>query len=493
MHKFDVVIVGKGNAALCAALSAREKGASVALLEVAPEAEAGGNSRFTGGAVRFAYNGLEDLRRVLDIPDEEANNVIWDTNTTDEYFDDLFRMTGYRTDPDLSELLVRGSFETILWMRGKGVRFTPNYGMASTVVEGGKRKFFGRMAVAISGGGQGLVDQLDEAVRKAGATIFYDTRAVSLIQDGARVVGVVAQQDGKRVEFHGKSVLLAAGGFESNAEWRTRYLGPGWELAKVRGTRFNMGEGLRMALEIGAAPHGNWSGRHTTPWERNAPDFGDVNILGSWYRHSYPLSIMINAEGKRFFDEGADFYAYTYAKLGEAILKQPGQFAWQVYDGRVKKQMRAEYNDKRCTKVTANTIEELGAKMEGVDAAGFVKTVREFNAAVKQDRPFTFGVKDGRHTEGIDPPKSNWANPLDTPPFEAYNTTCGVTFTFGGLRVDAKTGQVLDLGFKPIPGLYCAGEMVGGFFYFNYPAGTGLVSGAVMGRVAGRAAAEAAA
>ena len=262
MHKFDVVIVGKGNAALCAALSAREKGASVALLEVAPEAEAGGNSRFTGGAVRFAYNGLEDLRRVLDIPDEEANNVIWDTNTTDEYFDDLFRMTGYRTDPDLSELLVRGSFETILWMRGKGVRFTPNYGMASTVVEGGKRKFFGRMAVAISGGGQGLVDQLDEAVRKAGATIFYDTRAVSLIQDGARVVGVVAQQDGKRVEFHGKSVVLAAGGFQANTEWRTRYMGPGWELAKVRGTRFNTGDAIRMALDIGAAAHGNWSGCH---------------------------------------------------------------------------------------------------------------------------------------------------------------------------------------------------------------------------------------
>ena len=491
MHKFDVVIVGKGNAALCAALSAREKGASVALLEVAPEAEAGGNSRFTGGAVRFAYNGIEDLRKVIDIPDEEAHNTDWDSNTTDEFFDDLFRMTGYRTDPDLSELLVKGSFETILWMRGKGVRFTPNYGVSSAIVDG-KRRFFGRMPIAISGGGQGLVDRLDEAARKAGAKIFYDTRAVSLIFDGARVLGVKARQEGKLVEFHGKAVVLAAGGFEANPEWRARYLGPGWELAKVRGSRFNMGEGLRMALEIGAAPHGNWSGRHTTPWERNAPDFGDVTILNSWYRHSYPLSIMINADGKRFFDEGADFYGYTYAKLGEAILRQPGQFAWQVYDAKVKKLMRSEYADKRVTKAVGNTLEELAAKMDGVDAAGFLKTVREYNAAVRNDRPFNFGIKDGRGTEGVEPPKSNWANALDTPPYEAYNTTCGITFTFGGLRVDAKTAQVLDLGFQPIAGLYTAGEMVGGFFYFNYPAGTGLVSGAVIGRIAGTSAAEAA-
>jgi tricarballylate dehydrogenase len=305
------------------------------------------------------------------------------------------------------------------------------------------------------------------------------------------VLGVRAKSRGKPVEFHARAVVLACGGFEANPEWRTRYLGPGWELAKVRGTRFNMGEGLKMALDIGACPYGNWSGRHTTSWDRNAPEFGDLNLLRNWFRHSYPLSIMINADGKRFVDEGVDFYSYTYAQFGEEVLKQPGQSAWQVFDAKVIDLIRSEYRAKRVTKVTANTLEELAAKLEEVNPDVFLKTVREFNAAVRTDVPFNPSVKDGRGTMGIEPQKSNWANRLDTPPFEAYAVTCGITFTFGGLRIRPKTGQVLDVNLAPIPGLYCAGEMVGGLFYFNYPAGSGLVSGSVFGKIAGAAAATA--
>ncbi len=174
------------------------------------------------------------------------------------------------------------------------------------------------------------------------------------------------------------------------------------------------------------------------------------------------------------------------------MLKQPGQFAWQVFDAKVTKLLRSEYRIKQVTKVSANTLEELAPKLEGVDADAFLKTVREYNAAVKKDVPFNHVIKDGKGTVGIEPPKSNWAQPLDTPPFDAYATTCGITFTFGGLRIVKDNAQVLDSNHLPIPGLYCAGEMVGGLFYFNYASGTGLVSGAVFGRIAGAGAAKAA-
>jgi tricarballylate dehydrogenase len=336
------------------------------------------------------------------------------------------------------------------------------------------------------------VQYLDAAARKAGIEVLYETRATSLIYDGAKIQGVRAQQKGEPVEFRAKAVLLACGGFEANPEWRTKYLGPGWELAKVRGSRFNQGDGLRMALEIGAAPYGNWSGCHATGWDRYAPEFGDVNVGDQFQKHSYIFGLLVNANGKRFVDEGWDFHSFTYAKYGGEVLKQPGQFAWQVFDSKVKHLLRSEYRIKFVTKVTANTLEELAPQLEGVDAGQFLKTVREYNTAVREDVAFDHTVKDGKSTVGIEPPKSNWAQQLDTPPFDAYATTCGITFTFGGLRIDRDTGQVLDVHFHPMPGLYCAGEMVGGLFYFNYPSGTGLVSGAVFGKIAGEGAGKAA-
>ncbi len=490
MQEYDVIVVGKGNAALCAALSAREQGAKVAMLEAASEEESGGNSRFAGGVMRFAYASVDDLRRVTDLTDEEVATSDFGTNTREEFLDTLYRLTSYRTDPDLSEILVDRSLDTMAWLRTKGVRFVPNYGRQSGMVNG-KRKFFGNMPIEVSGGGAGLVQFLDKAAKQNGIEILYETRATSLIYDGIRVGGVRAQQDGKAVEFRARSVVLASGGFEANPEWRTRYLGPGWELAKVRGSRFNVGDGLRMALDVGAAPYGNWSGCHATGWDRYAPEFGDVNVGDQFQKHSYIFGLLINADGKRFVDEGWDFHSFTYAKYGGEVLKQPGQFAWQVFDSKVKHLLRSEYRIKFMTKVSANTLEELAPQLEGVNAEAFLKTVREYNAAVRKDVPFDHTIKDGKCTTGIEPPKSNWAQPLDTPPFDAYATTCGITFTFGGLRVDKETGQVLNVHFHRIPGLYCCGEMLGGLFYFNYPSGTGLVSGAVFGRIAGAGAASA--
>ena len=489
MKQYDVVVVGKGNAALCAAIAARDAGASVAMLEVAPEEESGGNSRFAGGVMRFAYSSVEDLKRVTDLTDAEVAGSDFGTNTTDEYFDDLFRLTSFRTDPMLSEMLVKQSLDIMVWLRSKGVKFVPNFGRQSAPVNG-KRKFFGRLPIEVSGGGPGLVQALDKAAAAAGIEVFYSTRAKRLIQEGDRVVGVSASQAGKTAEFRGKAVVLACGGFEANPEMRARYLGPGWELAKVRGTRFNQGDGLKMALDIGAAPYGNWSGAHATGWDLNAPEFGDIHIGDQFQKHSYIFGLLINADGKRFVDEGADFHSFTYAKYGGEVLKQPGQFAWQVFDAKVTKLLRPEYRMKMMTKVTANTLEELAGKLEGVNGKAFLETVLAFNAAIQKHVSFEHTVKDGRGTMGIEPPKSNWAQALDTPPFEGYATTCGITFTFGGLRIDPSNGQVLDVTMTPIPGLYCAGEMVGGLYYFNYASGTGLVSGALFGRLAGTGAAR---
>jgi tricarballylate dehydrogenase len=286
-------------------------------------------------------------------------------------------------------------------------------------------------------------------------------------------------------------VILACGGFEANAAWRSRHLGKGWDLAKVRGTKYNTGDGLDMALRIGAQPCGHWSGCHAVGWERYAADFGDYALTDDYERDSYPFSIMVNAEGKRFLDEGADIRNYTYAKYGRIILDQPDQFAWQIYDSKVLHLLRPEYRSKHVTKVTANSIEELADQLEDVNREQFLRTIREFNAAVKRDVPFNPNAKDGRSAAGLAFPKSNWANPLENPPFEAYAITCGVTFTFGGLRITTE-GQVVDTSHEVIPGLYAAGEMVGGLFYFNYPGATGLTSGAVFGRLAGRSAARAA-
>ncbi|MBX6747018.1 MAG: FAD-binding protein, partial [Acetobacteraceae bacterium] len=269
-----------------------------------------------------------------------------------------------------------------------------------------------------------------------------------------------------------------------DAEMRTRYLGPGWELAKVRGTRFNTGDGIKMALAIGASPYGNWSGCHAVQWDFNAPEYGDLAVGDAFQKHSYPWSVLINANGRRFLDEGADFRNYTYAKYGRVVLEQPGNFAWQVFDQKVTHLLRDEYRIKQVTKVKADTLEELAGKLEGVDGRAFLEEIRRYNAAVRTDIPFNPNIKDGRCTEGLEINKSNWANTIDQGPFEAYQVGCGITFTFGGLRIDTEA-RVLDADLNPITGLYACGELVGGIFYFNYPGGSGLINGAVFGRLAG--------
>lgn len=484
---FDVVVVGAGVSGLCAALAAHDGGARVAVLEYAPEEHRGGNTAYAAGSIRFAYKGMDDLLSVIpDLTPDEIENTDFG-HYTDKYYDDMERVTEGRAMPELVETLIGNSLPTVQWLRAKGVRFLPNYSRQA-YREGKKYKFRGGSPVEISGGGHGLVEALFTATARAGIPVFYETRGVALREDGGSIAGIeVADGRGKR-EIGAKSVVLAAGGFESNAEWRARYLGPGWDLAKVRGTRFNTGDGLRMALDIGASAVGNWSGCHAVAWDLSAPEFGDLSVGNDFKKDSFQYCLLVNSDGERFLDEGADFRNFTYAKNGAVILRQPNQFAWQIFDSKVTHLLRAEYRIRRVTKVKADTIEGLADELYGVNRDGFLRTVREFNEAVQGGVPFDPNVKDGRGTRGLRVPKSNWANAIDTPPFEAYAVTCGVTFTFGGLRVTTDAGVVANDG-KPIAGLFAAGSMVGGLFYFNYPGGAGLMAGAVFGKIAGGSAA----
>jgi tricarballylate dehydrogenase len=482
----DVVIVGAGNAAFCAALAAAEHGVSVLMLERAPEAESGGNTRFTAGAMRV-YDDVADLQALMpDLSEAEIANTDFGSYTEAQFFDDMGRVTEYRTDPDLCELLVTRSRNTMHWMLDKGVRFQPIFGRQAFKVDG-KFKFWGGLTAEAWGGGPALVQALTDAAKKNKIRIAYESRATALIAEDDGVKGVRVKNSGKTVDVKANCVVLAAGGFQANAEWRTRYLGPGWDLAKVRGTRFNTGDGIRMALDISAMPTGNWSGCHAVGWDRNAPEFGDLSVGDNFQKHSYPFGIMLNAHGERFVDEGADFRNYIYAKYGRVILMQPGQFAWQIFDKKVLHLLRDEYRIKRMTKVKAETLDELVRKLDDVDAPAALQTIKAYNAAVMADVPFDPNVKDGRSTRDLPIPKSNWANTIDEPPFQAYAVTCGITFTFGGVKID-RDARVIDTDGAPIPGLYAAGEMVGGLFYFNYPGGTGLMAGSVFGRIAGTSA-----
>jgi tricarballylate dehydrogenase len=283
-------------------------------------------------------------------------------------------------------------------------------------------------------------------------------------------------------------VILASGGYHANLDWRSRYLGKNWDLAKVRGSRFNTGDGIRIAMEQGAIPHGNWTGCHSVFYDLNAPSFGDTNLLNQ-QKNYFSTGIVVNANGQRFLNEGEEFRNYIYSLMGAKVLEQPGGIAWQIFDGKTIGLLPDEYRVKHATRFEASTLEELAAKMEGINVTGFLKTVAEFNQSVREDIPFQPAVKDGKRTEGLALEKTNWAQKIDKPPYVAYAVTCGITCTYGGVKVDT-FARVLDQSEEPIPGLYATGEMVGGLYYIKYAGGAGLTAGSVLGRTAGREAAE---
>ncbi|MGC5615484.1 FAD-dependent tricarballylate dehydrogenase TcuA [Georgenia sp. Z1491] len=484
----DVVVVGGGNAALTAALSAHENGARVLVLEAAPHAERGGNSRFSGGLFRCAHGGMDDLLPLLvEESAAWADRVRVDPYTRADYVADLQLSTQGRIDPDLQDGLVDKALDTIRWMAGKGVRWELAVGklidpenidpdQEYVLPPGG--------ALRAHDEGVGLIADLYAAVEREGIEVWYDSPVLELMMDGTAVTGVVVKgPDGERpVEG---VVVLGSGGFEANPQMRQRWLGPGWDLAKVRGTRFNQGHVLEHALERGAQAHGHWGGCHASPLDFDAPAVGDLRYTDKMSRYSYPYSIMVNRDAERFVDEASDHVWMTYAKTGSKIREQPGAWAAQIFDAQTVHLLETRYSTG--TPVVADTLAELGEKL-GLDVEGFLATVEAYNAACPEQEfdPFRMdGLRSAPHGQ---PVKSNWSTRIEQGPFVAYQVTCGITFTYGGLRIDAE-GRVLDVAGRVMPGLYATGEITGGFFYHNYPAGSGLPRGAVWGRIGGAGAA----
>jgi tricarballylate dehydrogenase len=476
---------------LCAALAAAEAGARVLVLEKAPKELRGGNTYFTGAAFRFPYDGFDDIRVLIpDLSEAETRSVDVGSYPAGQFQTDLIRMSEGQSDPELVETLVAQAYPTMVWMHERGVRWGLTAGRQA-FTRGDVRVFWGGLTVEAVGGGAGLSDRLFELAERSGVDVRYEAGASRLVAaENGRVSGLLIEANGVEERVEVGAVILASGGFEANVGMRVAHLGADWELAKVRGTEFNTGDGIQMALDAGAAPYGDWSGCHAVAWDLNAPPHGNRRIGDLYQKHSYPFGIIVNANGERLVDEGADFRNYTYAKYGREILKQPHQVAFQLFDAKVEHLLRDEYRIPQVTRASADTISDLAEKI-GIDSDRLARTVTAFNAAVKPGE-FDPTRLDGKHTDGITPPKSNWALPLDSPPFTAYAVTCGITFTFGGLRIN-REAQVLDRAGSPIPGLFAAGELVGGLFWGNYAGGSGLMAGSVFGRIAGARAAEEAA
>lgn len=482
-----VVVVGGGNAGLVAALAAREHGSPVLLLERATEQEAGGNTYFTAGATRISHDGLEDLREILE-PDVRHRSTEVPAYSQRDYAEDIATVTEGRNDPELTAVLVAEAADGVRWLHRQGVRYRLLYERQAYERPDGSFRFWGGLHVGTVDGGVGLIRSLTTAARRAGVEVRYGQHVVDLVvDDDGRVTGVVVEADGQRHPIAASAVVLASGGFESSAELRRRFLGDGWERARVRGTRFNTGELLLTALEHGAAPGGDWASCHSVAWDAWAEDNeSNRELTNRLTRQSYPLGIVVNVEGRRFLDEGADFRNYTYAKYGREILRQPGGVAFQVFDATTRPMLRSEeYDMPGVGVVVADDLAAL-AEEAGIDAAGLRRTVEDFNASIDRSVPMNPTVLDGRSAR-VDPPKSNWAMPIEHPPFYAFPVTCGITFTFGGLRADVD-GRVLRPDGTALPGLHVCGEALGGLFSGNYPGGSGLAAGTVFGRRAGRAA-----
>ena len=479
----DVIVIGAGSAAFEAAVAARKAGAEkVVMLEKAPESEAGGNARYSGTGFRFVHQGAEEIREFLpDVSESMFQSMQINPYSSDEFHADLDRMTQGRMNKALAEVLVSQSNKAVRWMKDVGVKWEP---LKEHALVDGKRYFEKGIVIHVAGGGPGQLAQWRRIATSMGVEIRFDSPVCGILGDMSRVEGVRVCSHDRTYELMAKSVIACSGGFQANPEMRARYLPGATDFIKVRGTRHDTGEVTRWLLDIGANPSGQWQSGHMSPIDGNAPDYetpqhedGQGNTQS---RYDYTKGITVNALGQRFFDEGEAEHSYTYAKTGRAILTQPGARAFQIFDATGTKLFR--YPNHPMTSEEADTIESLAFKI-GVEAHVLVDTVNQFNAACPTSPAFDPRRLDGRSTIGLSPPKSNWATPIEKPPFRALPVTGGITFTFGGVEVN-KNAQVLSVAGHPIRGLYASGDILGLFFH-NYPSFTGQTRNAVFSRLAG--------
>jgi tricarballylate dehydrogenase len=490
--KYDVVVVGGGNTALCAAITANEAGSSVAMIEAAPRGERGGNSRFSGTAWRFVHHGKNHLLPLLDAEGlKEAEKCSMSAYTAEDFTKDMLEKSGGRHDRNEIQTIIDHGYDTVKWLADHGVPFKlPLNFWVSHQGKDGTQQLAPGVPVVTRDYGRGLTDTLWKSAEKTNIEVFYSMPAHDLITDGDRILGVQARSSDGYHNFYGK-VILACGGFEANPRMRRQYLGPGTEFAIVRGTRFNTGTMLEKAIAAGAQAQGHWGGYHCAPQDAAAPPIGDMETLDAWERYSFPYSIMVNKSGRRFTDEGEDEISLIYSKVGAAIAQEQDARVFQVFDSKVSHLISEKYKT-HSTPIQADTLEDLAEKM-GVPVSNFLDTLSSFNTATASNKLGSFDAfsNDGLGTKpGFSPRKSNWALPIDFPPFVAYAVTVGITFTYGGIKTNGN-GEVLNNEGNVMSRLYAMGEMTGGFYY-GYAAGASLIRSSVIARIAGKHAAEAA-
>jgi tricarballylate dehydrogenase len=456
-RKFDVLVIGGGNAALCAAISARHTGASVLVLEGAPKFYRGGNTRHTRN-MRCAH--------------DAATAILTGPYSEEEFFEDLQRVTEGQTDEELARLMIRESKDILDWIVDQGVRWQPSLG--GTLSLGRTNSFF-------LGGGRAMLNALYLTAEKLGVEILYDAEVLDLdIQDGMFLAATLRQGDG-RVQAKATSLVAAAGGFEANIEWLKEYWGEAADNFLIRGTPYNRGSILKMLLSKGVQEIGDPTQCHAVAIDARAPKF-DGGIIT---RHdSVVFGIVVNRDGMRFYDEGEDIWPKRYAIWGRLVAAQPGQIAYIIFDCTV----RNSFMPTLFPPIEADSIAALAGKLE-LDPAALEKTIADFNTAV---RPGTFDhtILDDCRTEGVMPPKTHWARKIETPPYLAYPVRPGITFTYLGTRVNKESRMLMKDG-KPSANMFAAGEiMAGNVLGKGYAAGIGMTIGSVFGRIAGREAAR---
>ena len=456
-NRYDVLVVGGGNAALCAAIAARRDGASVLVVEAAPKFYRGGNTRHTRN-MRCAH--------------DAANEVLTGPYPEEEFWDDLIRVTGGQTDEELARFTISESKALWDFMNAQGVRFQPPLG--GTLSLGRTNAFF-------LGGGRSMLNALYVTAERLGVEIRYDAEVVSLVIQDGFFLSATVRRDGREEEVSASTLVTAAGGFEANIDWLKEYWGEVAENFLIRGTPYNRGSVLKMLLDQGVRPVGDPTQCHAVAIDARSPKFdgGIVTRLDC-----IVFGIVVNREAQRFYDEGEDFWPKRYAIWGRLVAGQPDQIAYVIID----RKAMGLFMPSVYPPLKGETIPELASEL-GLDGAKLQATIAEFNAAV---RPGSFDqtALDDCRTEGLTPPKSHWAQPVDTPPFIGYPLRPGITFTYYGLGVN-ECAEVLDQQGKPMPNLYAAGEvMSGNILGKGYMAGFGMTIGSVWGRIAGKEAAQ---
>ena len=454
---YDVLIIGGGNAALCAAICARRAGARVLILESAIKDFRGGNSRHTRD-IRYMHRA--------------STAYVTGAYGEEEFWEDLRQVTGGQTNERLARLTIRASEDLGEWMPANGVRWQKP--LSGTL-------HLARSNLFMLGGGKAMVNAYCETATKLGVKIFYEAEVTELKAHDGEFLSAVARHNGATLEVGAKTLVVAAGGFEANISWLKEYWGDAADNFIIRGTKQNQGRMLKELLRHGAKPVGDPRGCHAVALDARAPKFdgGIVTRLDS-----VPFGIAVNNAAQRFYDEGEDFWPKRYAIWGKLIAQQPDQIAYSIVDAKA----LPLFMPSVFPPVDAGSIAELATKL-GIDAAAVTRTVNDFNRAARPGH-FDPGKLDDCRTEGLDPVKSHWARPIDTPPFYGYPLRPGITFTYLGVTVDEQA-RVIMQGDQPAKNIFAAGEvMAGNILGKGYLAGFGLTIGSVFGRIAGREAAR---